>query len=110
MTIMRQTINKTLYGVNMYIQCFVLHIVLNNSKSQQDGEHCSFQSMNTEKGVAINQISSLSYISHPVILLQGIIAFGAVLTSNLNESIPDCTKDSFSTCIETNFLWFAIIF
>ena len=69
--------NPWLYGVNMYIQCFVLHIVLNNSKSQQDGEHCSFQSMNTEKGVAINQISSLSYISHPVILLQGIIAFGA---------------------------------
>ena len=33
-TIMRQTINKTLYGVNMYIQCIALHIVLNNSKSQ----------------------------------------------------------------------------
>ena len=74
-TIMRQMINETLYGVNMYIQCIALHIVLNNSKSQQDGEHYSFQSMNTEKGVAIKRISSLSYISHPVIARNN--AFGA---------------------------------
>lgn len=79
-----KSINETLYGVNIHVH-IVLHIVLslNNSKSQQDGEHSSFQFMNTEKEVSINQISSLSYISLPVIARNNAFGAGHLVTSIL---------------------------